>query len=157
MKTFKIYSILLFVTLLVGCGIGKEKQNAENLASNLFKKIQDGEPEKSMQFYSSTFYSHIPNKKWLGILQLVQTKLGKLKSYKLINYSIKKGMGTSGVKATIILCYQTTYERGTAIESLKIQNRNGTYLIDAHSINISLPSFNSLGVGSKNSSVNNSR
>lgn len=148
MKIVRMSFVVLISILFVSCGIGQEKQNAEKFASSLFKKFQSGEPEKTMQFYSSKFYSHTPTKKWLNILQSVQSKLGKLKSYKLVNFQIKKGAGASGVRATIVLQYKTTYEKGSAIETLTIQNKNGKYLIDAHNINItSMPKNSSNSIG----------
>ena len=67
----------LVAVLLIGCGVGAARQNAEALAEKYFRAAAIDDPSPVFALYNEAFYSATPKEEWRSEYAALRAKLGK--------------------------------------------------------------------------------
>jgi hypothetical protein len=103
--------------LLVGCGMGKEKQAAEAVADRFHKAIQAKQYDEAVKLCHPDFFQRTSKSEFRDLLGRLDKKLGGFKSAKLAGWSFQKRAMAGGASGTFCtLSYQVAYGKYPAAE-----------------------------------------
>ncbi len=138
MKALGSLLVLSLLLLPAGCGVSKEKVEAEKVASARFELVKQHKFEDSMDLYSPKFYENTTREKWLKLTKKIHDKLGDVQSYKLVGWNFRKFAGKGQMSGTFWeLQYETVYDKYPAREILLVYKPLGgnELKIIGHNIN----------------------
>lgn len=137
MKAIRSLSALTFLLFLAGCAVGKDRPEAEKIATARFEFIKQHKFKESTDLYSPKFYEKTSRENWIKLTEKLHEKLGDMQSYTLMGWNYRKYAGT-GLSGTFYeLQYETIYDKYKAREILLVYKPIGgaEYKIIGHNIN----------------------
>jgi len=128
-------SALALAALAGGCGLGRDRAEAEQAADAYFEAVRAGDLERATRLFSPDFFRQTPLDRWLTGMGSLRGKLGDLQGHQLVNWNIHKRVGAGG-GAYCQLQYQVTYSRHPAQETLLLVRPTGgqSFRISGHHI-----------------------
>ena len=112
-KDIASFGAVLLCALLIGCSDpGDTDKMAEQVADGYYQALKNKDFEKASQFFMETRVE--PRAQWLDEIRENNSKLGDLKSYKLVDKVVNTVY--SGTRYT--LKYKTEYAKFPAYETL---------------------------------------
>jgi hypothetical protein len=124
--------ILAMLSLAAACGFAEGKKEAEQLADQYFLKMQAGDVEGALTFYSPRFYKATSRTEWLAFLQDQRTRCGAPKSHSLTTWNVFSSIGSSaGTRTTLV--YDVQYTSCRMSEKITVfKPDDGKTQIDGH-------------------------
>ncbi len=113
-----LWSGIALLFALQGCvQSGPSAETAARVGDEYLQAIQQGDEGKIFGYYAADFFKVKPKEEWQSYLHEVHDKLGNLKGFKLV--AKNKDTRFSGI--FYILQYRTTYAKGTARETIILE------------------------------------
>jgi len=138
----RVLHIALFLGLAAslagGCGMGKAKGEAEQVAAAFFDALRQQDHEAAMELFSEKFFEETSREEWRNILDKVGEKLGTPESRKLVRWYVFAGKDKRGLSGTTVdLSYEVTYEKYPAQVFMVVNRplRGGDFKIVSMNIN----------------------
>ena len=123
-----------FIVFEGGEGVGKSTQ-AARLADRLGGLVRTGRQNGDLtaldQYYADKFFAHMPREEWIYTLQVMQEKLGPIKSYKLLSSNLESSFfGAEKLKLT----YGVEYEQVAFHHAFTVVEQNGRAKVLSHDV-----------------------
>jgi len=135
MRKLCFIAVLLLVSaLIIGCSIDK---SVESSTGALFESIRARDYEKALGFYSPKFFEKTPREELLRALIAINTKLGDLQTYKIVNWKSTKTIGTGDNGTYWTLECDVSYSKYPASETITFfkPTAGSDFKIVGHNIN----------------------
>lgn len=100
-----------------GCSFTEDKAEAQQLAEQYFAKMQAGDVEGVLSFYSARFYEVTPRADWRTFLENQRTRCGTPKTHSLTTWNVFNSIGTNA-GSTTTLVYDVQYENCQVSEKI---------------------------------------
>lgn len=128
-------SVLALAALAGGCGLSRDRAEAQRVADAYFEAVRAGDLERATRLFSPDFFRQTPRERWLTGMGNLRGKLADLQGHELVNRNIRKRVGTGG-GTYCQLQYQVTYSRHPAQETLLLVRPTGgqSFRITGHHI-----------------------
>ena len=140
-RAISIALVVIWALSISACNIGKGKEEAEQVAEQLFETRIDNGWSGTERFYSEAFFGGENREKWSTILRIVTKAMGRLENYTLSEWNVSTKFQTGEISGILVtLEYDTYYEKGTGRETLMIRKPflGGEFLIISHHFNSDL-------------------
>lgn len=123
-RAARVALIVIALCVTIGCGLAKDRKEAEELAEQYFSTIRSGDIEGVLPLYSPQFYEATSLTDWLALLQNQRVRCGSPKSHSLVTWHVWSSIGTSaGVRTT--LEYDVQYTSCRMSEKMTIFKPSG--------------------------------
>lgn len=118
----------LFMLVFAGCGLSKEesekiKTNAEPLAENVLKSINNKDLDSFSKDFDDKMNSAFTKDSFKSLYEMLDTKVGTYKSKELVKVQKTKG--------DYVLIYKAKYDKEPkdVVVTLSLSEKNGKYLV----------------------------
>ncbi len=134
------FCLLTFALLLVGCSVDERRaipSEAQATIDGVSEDIAAGRDEKIYAEAAEEWRKSVSTEENKKILEQARARLGKVSSRAMHSGSESNGGGSRGAATsthTLVVTYQTTFERGTAMETFQLVEREGRWLLAGYSI-----------------------
>jgi len=133
------FGLLLLVSCsacLLGCGITKSKQDADNVLTRHFQAVSTNGVEAALSDYGSQFFQGTSKEEWSKVLGRLSAKMGPYQSHTITGWRSFTRAGTFGSGTTVALQCQVIYAKHSAQESFTLFKglTDSSYKIIAHQI-----------------------
>lgn len=133
--------IVVVVIVAVGAifyinNLNSSVDEAKSVADQFYNYIKANDPQLASNLYHSSFFQTTSVEDVNSLIIAVNSKLGNITDYELVNWNIKSFVGTSGSNTRIDLVFEVTRTKYNSIETLVLlKENNAPFLISGYNIN----------------------
>jgi hypothetical protein len=135
--------LFAFASLLAACAVDERRAippEAQATIDSVTEDIAAGRDEKVYEEAAPEWRASVSADENKKILGQARTRLGRVNSRALHSGTVQERQAETGTGAsghTLVVNYQTTFERGTAMETFTLIEREGRWLLAGYSISSS--------------------
>lgn len=131
-RAIQVAAIVGALSAVIGCSFAGDRKEAEQLAEQYFAKMQGGDVEGALSFYSPRFYKATSRIEWLAFLQDQRARCGVPKTHSLKTWTVFSSIGrNAGTRTTLV--YDVQYTSCRMSEKMTIFKPDGGEIrIDGH-------------------------
>jgi hypothetical protein len=93
---------------------------AEDVTKQYFQAIKSKDFDRALSFYAPKFFAKTPREQWLQTLQGINTNLGDLQSYQLLDWLVRVNLTLPEPETIYVLRYRVTYSKSTTEEIISL-------------------------------------
>jgi hypothetical protein len=119
------------ITILSACGFTKSKDAAAKVVDTFHGQFNDSKFGEIYAAATPAFKSAASEAEFLKFITAVRTKLGTVKSASATGWNVNTYNGVT----TVVLKYDTTFERGSAVESFNFLIAGESAIMQGYNVN----------------------
>ena len=117
-------------------GTSKNMEEAQSVADQFYSCLMSNDLETASTLYHSSLLETSSVENITSVIKLIDTKLGKVTEYKLVNINVKSFKGTSDSYIRANIVYSVTRTRYSSEETMVLmKEKNNQFKISSYNVN----------------------